>query len=77
MLRIVPEDIAERVAHALSWVLNPLSHSETIERHRGEMLDAVFALDELDRALDYARRGKALDIDDLRQRLTDLISHRP
>jgi hypothetical protein len=77
VLRIVPADVANRVAHALSWVLNPLSHSETIERHRGEMLDAVFALDDLERALNCARRGKPLDVDDLRQRLVDLLSQGP
>ena len=77
MLRIVPPEVARRVALSLSWVLNPLSHSQTVERHRGEMLDAAFALDDLERALNYARRGQPLDADDLRQRLLRLIAIGP
>ena len=76
MLRLVPPDIAIRVAQSLTWVLNPLSHSETIERHRGELLDAVFALDDLERALKLARHGITLEIQDLRQRLTNLLTNK-
>lgn len=41
------------------------------------MLDAVFALDDLERTINYARRGKPLDMDELRQRLVDLLSQGP
>jgi hypothetical protein len=49
--RVISVDLQRRVAHALSWVLNPLSHSETVERYRAEIEDAIFAVDDLDRAI--------------------------
>lgn len=44
---LVPKPLRERVSLALSWVLNPLSHSQTIERHRTEIVDAIDAIGEL------------------------------
>ncbi len=44
---LIPPALATRVSLALSWVLNPLSHSETIERYRDEVRDAVKAVEEL------------------------------
>jgi chromosome condensin MukBEF ATPase and DNA-binding subunit MukB len=44
---VVPEPLQQRVGFALSWVLNPLSHSESIERHSREVKDAPDALEGL------------------------------
>lgn len=51
---VVPPELAVRVQHALSWVLNPLSHSQVIDHYRSEVEDAVYAVDELQRAVDTA-----------------------
>ncbi|MDD5260311.1 MAG: AAA family ATPase [Methylacidiphilales bacterium] len=56
-VRIIPEKLVERVGYALSWVLNPLSHSEPVSRYSREIEDAIFAVDELDRTV----RQSALD----------------
>jgi hypothetical protein len=45
--KVVPEPLQQRVGFALSWVLNPLSHSESIERHSREVKDAPDALEGL------------------------------
>lgn len=49
--RVIDTELQRRVAHALSWVLNPLSHSEVVETYRGEIEQAIFAIDELERTL--------------------------
>jgi energy-coupling factor transporter ATP-binding protein EcfA2 len=49
--KVVYDELRDRVSFALSWVLNPLSHSETIERYRDEIQDAVGALEELSRVV--------------------------
>jgi hypothetical protein len=49
--RVVDNDLRRRVAHALSWVLNPLSHSESVDRYRAEIEEAIFAIDDLQRAI--------------------------
>lgn len=49
---LIPTPLAQRVSLALSWVLNPLSHSETIERYRDEVRDAVSAITELGHEVD-------------------------
>lgn len=52
--RIVPLALEKRIEHAVSWVLNPLSHSQTVDRYRSEIEDAIFALDELESAIKSA-----------------------
>jgi energy-coupling factor transporter ATP-binding protein EcfA2 len=44
---VVPPDLVRRIDHSVSWVLNPLSHSQTLDRHRREIEDAIYAVDEL------------------------------
>ena len=46
--RVVEKRLAERIDGAISWVLNPLSHSETVDRYRGEIEDAIYAIEELE-----------------------------
>jgi hypothetical protein len=73
---LIPELLAERVSLALSWVLNPLSHSETIERYRVEVDDAIDAVGELSIRLDAmitASPWKNRDLFDERQRLVRIV----
>lgn len=44
---IIPVALTARIDLALSWVLNPLSHSESIDRYRDELFDAADCLREL------------------------------
>lgn len=69
---MVSPALRRRIDHALSWVLNPLSHSEPIEPYRAEIEDAVFALDELERAVDEAASG-TIDIPQLLQWREELV----
>jgi energy-coupling factor transporter ATP-binding protein EcfA2 len=43
-LSIIPRQLSDRIDLALSWVLNPLSHSESIDRYRDELFDAADCL---------------------------------
>jgi hypothetical protein len=58
--RVVSTVLRDRVSFALSWVLNPLSHSESIDRYLVEVTDAPAALDELSTAVDEAIAEKQL-----------------
>ena len=40
--RVISLDLQRRVTHALSWILNPLSHSESVERYRAEIDEAAW-----------------------------------
>jgi hypothetical protein len=51
-VRLVSGALADRVGLAPIWLLNPLSHSETIERYRSEVADAVEAIAELSNVLE-------------------------
>jgi hypothetical protein len=53
---VIPPFLTDRLEHGLSWVLNPLSHSETVELYRLEVEDAIFAVDELENAVEQALR---------------------
>ena len=44
---VVTPALAQRIDHSVSWVLNPLSHSQTVDRYRKEIEDAIYAVDEL------------------------------
>jgi len=54
---VIPPALVDRLEHTLSWVLNPLSHSETVERYRLEIEDAIFAMDELEATLKKSMRS--------------------
>ncbi|HEX4084167.1 MAG TPA: hypothetical protein VHY22_04595 [Chthoniobacteraceae bacterium] len=73
---VVDGDLADRVSHGLSWVLNPLSHSESVERYRGEIFDAIFALDDLERVLDAAASKRVLEIKRAPIRLMNILRTR-
>jgi len=57
LIPVVPPALADRLEHTLSWVLNPLSHSETVERYRLEIEDAIFAVNELEMTLKKTMRS--------------------
>lgn len=46
--------LRQRVEHAVSWVLNPLSHSQTVDRYRLEIEDAIYVIDDLEREIRHA-----------------------
>ena len=58
--RIIPEPLRDRVSFALSWVLNPLSHSESVDRFSVELKTAPAALEELSAAVEQAIAEKQL-----------------
>ena len=49
--RIIDTALQERIDHALSWVLNPLSHSESVASYRQEIEDAVYAVADLEASI--------------------------
>jgi energy-coupling factor transporter ATP-binding protein EcfA2 len=51
---VVTQQLATRINHSVSWVLNPLSHSQTVDRYRCEIEDAIYAVDELSLAVHRA-----------------------
>lgn len=53
---IVPPSLQKRLEHAVSWVLNPLSHSQSVDRYRAEIEDAIYAIDDLRVAIERAKR---------------------
>ena len=52
---LVDPSLQKRIEHAVSWVLNPLSHSQSIDRYRAEIEDAIYAIDDLQVALERAK----------------------
>jgi hypothetical protein len=58
----LPRQLAERIEHSVSWVLNPLSHSESVERYRAEIEQAIFDIDDLRRRVNFLKRkGPAIN----------------
>jgi hypothetical protein len=48
---VVPPKLKARIDHALTWVMNPLSHSQGVDGYRPEIEDAIFAVHELEQAV--------------------------
>jgi hypothetical protein len=74
--KVVSDALESRIEHAVSWVLNPLSHSQTVDCYRPEIEDAIFAVDELEtavkRAISMERAAPVM----LRQMLLTMINQR-
>lgn len=51
---VVPPALQKRIEHAVSWVLNPLSHSQPVDQYRFEIEEAIYAIDELGVAVKQA-----------------------
>ena len=71
--RLVPLPLEKRIEHAVSWVLNPLSHSQTVDRYSKEIDEAIFALDELETAIKKAISYQAAGPVMLREMLLTLL----
>lgn len=74
--RVVPAALASRVELAVSWILNPLNHSQTVECYRREIEDAIYAVDELEAAIRRALDPLSPALPVLRQMLVHRLSQR-
>ena len=74
--RVVPTDLEQRIEHAVSWVLNPLSHSQTVDRYRTEIEDAIYAVDELNTSIKEAMALRSVQPVILMQMLSSLLKAR-
>ena len=73
---VVSSELRERIDHALSWVMNPLSHSQSVDRYRDEIEDAIFAVNDLEWAVKEALTMKQAGPVVLRQMLLSLLAYR-
>lgn len=74
--RVVSIDLASRITHALSWVMNPLSHSQSVDRYRPEIEDAIFAVNDLESAIREAIAMKQAGPSVLREMLLSMMAGR-
>jgi hypothetical protein len=58
--RVISVELERRIEHAVSWVLNPLSHSQSVDHYRSEIEDAIFAVDELVTSIKTATAMRAV-----------------
>lgn len=73
---VVPLELKQRITHALSWVMNPLSHSQSVDRYRPEIEEAIFAVSELEHAIREAITMRQAGPVMLREMLLTLINSR-
>jgi len=73
---VVPVELKQRITHALSWVMNPLSHSQSVDCYRPEIEEAIFAVNELEHAIREAIAMKQAGPVMLREMLLTLINSR-
>lgn len=71
---VVPTALKERITHALSWVMNPLSHSQSVDHYRPEIEDAIFAVNDLEHAVRKAVAVRHAGPLALREMLLSLIN---
>lgn len=71
--RVIPLELEQRIGHAVSWVLNPLSHSQTVDRYRAEIEDAIYAVDALEVAIKKALALRSVQSATLIQMLASLL----
>ncbi len=45
---VIPSELVARIDHAISWIWNPLSHSQVIEHYRTEIEEAISAVEALE-----------------------------
>jgi len=70
---VVESELKERIQHALSWVMNPLSHSQSVDRYRPEIEDAIFAVSDLEEAVQRAIAMKQAGPVALREMLLGIL----
>ena len=72
----VPRDLVQRIDHSVSWVLNPLSHSQTVDRYRKEIEDAIYAVDDLSNVARHLTESVNLNRIQLVQCLVEVLALR-
>jgi energy-coupling factor transporter ATP-binding protein EcfA2 len=75
--KIADVKLQEAIRHSLSWVLNPLSHSETVASFRKEIEDAIFAVADLEAAVHKACARQEVLTQHERAHLLAIISKGP
>jgi hypothetical protein len=75
--RTIDTELQRRVTHALSWVLNPLSHSETVERYRAEIEEAIFTIDDLEQRIRQVALQQETVLVFERSELLQLLARKP
>jgi len=73
--KIVAPALQNAIRHSLSWVLNPLSHSETVAAFRKEIEDAIFAVAELETTVHTACVRQEVITQRERAHLLGIIQH--
>jgi hypothetical protein len=73
---VVPPDLQSRIDHALSWVMNPLSHSQSVDRYRPEIEDAIFAVNDLETSIRQAIAMRQVGPVLLREMLLKILASR-
>ncbi len=69
-------DLHYQIDHALIWVMNPLSHSQSVDRYRPEIEDAIFAVNDLDQAIRKSLAMRQAGPVMLREMLLNIINLR-
>jgi len=76
---VIPTPLSSRINLALSWVLNPLSHSEPVDRYRDELFDAADCLRDLRihfNRIEKAGKPRYLSLMTDRDKLVRLLKHK-
>lgn len=75
--RVIPLTLEKKIEHAVSWVLNPLSHSQSVDRYRLEIEAAISAIDEFETTVKMAVFVENINPLILRQKLLALLLSKP
>lgn len=75
-IRYIPSELATRIDHSVSWILNPLSHAHSIELYRREIEEAIYAISDLRRTMEQAISGQLQQLTEKREILLRLVKHR-
>lgn len=57
---VITTPLQGRIEHAVSWILNPLSHSQSVDHYRAEIEDAIYAVDALESEIRIAVSMRSL-----------------
>jgi energy-coupling factor transporter ATP-binding protein EcfA2 len=75
-VRYIPLGLISRIERTVRWVLNPLNHSQTVERYRKEIEEAIFDVNELRSLVGKAVRGDLKSLSEQRELLLRLLQQR-
>ena len=74
VLRDVLAEEAQRIDEVGAKAMNPLSHSQTVDRYRPEIEDAIFAVNDLEQAVREAFAMRHAGTGMLREMLLSLLA---